>query len=160
MDVILEDMKQGRIFGAGLALLISGCMCGGAQEKGNWQAANGPAQAITGDVALSAAKLAINFSSFTIARIRDIEPGEVSSVFDADSNAAIGGVLYRLSIPAEKKFLHHNSLCGAEETQWMVTYVADGQLHLAFFSGPKIPVFTPDAIANTTDLCGTFSYVR
>ncbi len=125
-----------------------------------WRAANTPAQSITGDVALSDAKLAINFSSFTIARIRELKPGEVSSVFDADSNAAVGGNLYRLSIPAAKKFLHHNSLCGAEETQWMATYVADGALHLAFFSGPKMPVFTPDAIANTTDLCGTFAYVR
>jgi hypothetical protein len=135
-------------------------MCVNAQEKGMWRAANKTAQSITGDVALSDARLAINFSSFTIARIRDLNPGEVSSVFDADSNAALGGNLYRLSIPAAKKFLHHNSLCGSEETQWMATYVADGTLHLAFFSGPKMPVFTADAIANTTDLCGTFAYVR
>jgi hypothetical protein len=42
----------------------------------------------------------------------------------------------------------------------MAAYVAGRTLHLAFFSGQKMPVFTPDAIANSTDLCGTFSYVR
>jgi hypothetical protein len=51
-------------------------------------------------------------------------------------------------------------LCGGEDTQWMVTYVAGPSLHLAFFSGQKAPVLAPDAIANSTDLCGTFSYVR
>jgi len=33
-------------------------------------------------------------------------------------------------------------------------------LKLAFFSGPNVPEFTLNAIANSTDLCGTFSYVR
>jgi len=42
----------------------------------------------------------------------------------------------------------------------MATYVSGNTLHLAFFSGPKMPVLTPDAIANTTDLCGTFLYGR
>jgi hypothetical protein len=131
-----------------------------AQEKGNWRAASSTTQSITGDIALSDEKISINFSSFTIARIRGLEPGEVSAAFDVDSATAANGSLYRLNIPASRKFMHRNTLCGTEDTQWMATYVAGRSLHLAFFSGPKAPVFALDAIANSTDLCGTFSYVR
>jgi hypothetical protein len=153
-------MKRQRLFCAILGSLLACCVPATAQEKGNWRAANSAAESITGDVAISGAKISINFSSFPIAQIRDLDPGEVSAAFDLDSGAGGGGSLYRLSIPASKKFLHRNSLCGAEDTQWMVAYVAGHSLRLAFFSGQKMPVFTPDAIANSTDLCGTFSYVR
>jgi len=140
--------------------LLAGCLSAAAQETGPWRAASSTAESITGDVAFSAATLSINFSAFPIARIRDLEPGEVSAVFDADSNAGARGSLYRLSIPAGKKFMHHNTLCGSEDTQWMAVYVAGRSLHLAFFSGQKMPVFTPDAISNSTNLCGTFLYGR
>jgi hypothetical protein len=153
-------MKRKRLFCAILGSLLAFCVPATAQEKGNWRAANSAAESITGDVALSDAKISINFSSFPIAQIRGLEPGEVSAAFDLDTSAGGGGNLYRLSIPASKKFLHRNSLCGAEDTQWMAAYVAGHSLRLAFFSGQKMPVFTPDAIANSTDLCGTFSYVR
>lgn len=131
-----------------------------AQEKGNWRAANSTAQSITGDVTLSDEKISINFASFVIARIRDLEQNELSAAFEADSSAGGIGSLYRLSIPATKKFMHRNTLCGAEDTQWMATYVSGHSLRLAFFSGQKAPVFTLEAIANSTDLCGTFSYAR
>jgi hypothetical protein len=42
----------------------------------------------------------------------------------------------------------------------MATYVAGRSLKVAFFSGPKAPEFTLNAIANSTELCGTFSYTR
>jgi hypothetical protein len=142
------------------SMLTCCCMSAVAQEKGQWQAVSKTAQSITGDVAISNEKIMISFSSFTIARIRDLEPGEVSAVFDVDSNAEGQGHLYRLDIPASKKFAHRNTLCGTEDTQWMVTYVEGHSLRLAFFSGPKAPVFTIDAISNSTDLCGTFSYDR
>jgi hypothetical protein len=131
-----------------------------AQEKGIWRAASSTAQSITGDVALSEDKLSINFSGFTMAQIRALEPAELSALFPSESAAGGSGNLYRLRIPADKRFLHKNTLCGSEDTQWMATYVVGHSLHLAFFSGPKMPVFTADAIANTTDLCGTFYYVR
>ncbi len=134
-------------------------MTAAAQERGTWRAASSTAQSITGDVAISDDKLFINFSGFAIAQIHGLAPGEVTAVFE-DSGAGGSGSLYRLNIPADKKFLHHNSLCGGEDTEWMATYVAGHTLHLAFFSGQKAPVLTPEAIANSTDLCGTFSYVR
>jgi hypothetical protein len=140
--------------------VLACCISAAAQEQGYWRAANSAAQSITGDVTLSDEKIAINFSSFTIAQIRGLDQAEVSAAFDADNTAGMAGNLYRLSIPASKKFMHRNSLCGAEDTQWMATYVGGGALHLAFFSGQKMPVFTPDAIANSTDLCGIFTYVR
>jgi hypothetical protein len=152
-------MKRDKVLRAIVGSALACCLTTAAQEKGNWRAASSTAQAITGDVALSADKLFINFSGFALAQIRSLAPGEVNAVFE-DSGAGGGGNLYRLNIPAAKKFQHHNSLCGGEDTQWMATYVAGQSLHLAFFSGQKAPVLTPDAIANSTDLCGTFSYIR
>ncbi len=143
-----------------IGMVLASFLSLAAQEQGPWRATSSTAQSITGDVALSDTRIAINFSSFTIARIRELAPGEVSSVFDVDSNIGGRGNLYRLSVPAAKKFLHHNTLCGSEDTQWMAAFVSGRLLHLAFFSGEKIPVFTPEAIANTTDLCGVFSYAR
>jgi hypothetical protein len=152
-------MKR-RILWAIVLPVLACSLAAAAQEKGIWRAASSTAQSITGDVALSEDKLSINFSGFTIAQIRALEPAELSAVFAAEGAAGGSGNLYRLRIPGDKKFLHKNTLCGSEDTQWMVTYVAGHALHLAFFSGEKMPVFTPDAIANTTDVCGTFYYVR
>lgn len=153
-------MKRNRLFCAIIASVLASCVPATTQERGNWRAANSPAQSITGDVALADAKVSINFYSFPIARIRDLEPSEVNAAFDVDGGAVGAGSLYRLSIPASKTFMRRNTLCGSEDTQWMAAYVTGRFLHLAFFSGQKMPVFTPDAIANSTDLCGTFSYVR
>jgi hypothetical protein len=131
-----------------------------AQEKGVWRAASKAAQSITGDVALADQKIAINFLTFTMVKIRALDKSELSAAFDADANANGSGSLYKLNVPAAKKIMGHNTLCGDEDTEWMATYVAGNSLHLAFFSGEKPPVFTLDAISNSTDLCGTYSYIR
>jgi hypothetical protein len=136
------------------------CLTLAAQEKGMWRAMSSTARSITGDVALSDEKISINFSTFTMAQIRTLDKAETSAAFDAVSTPDGTGSLYRLSIPGTKKFLHKNTLCGTEDTQWMATYVSGKTLQLAFFSGEKSPVFTLDAMANSTDLCGTFSYVK
>ena len=141
-------------------LLLICCLTIAAQEKGNWRAASNTARSITGDIALSDEKISINFSTFTMVRVRALDKAEISAAFDADSNAAGTGSLYRLSIPAAKKFLHRNSLCGDEDAQWMATYVSGRSLQLAFFSGEQTPLFTLDAIANSTTLCGTFMYAK
>jgi len=140
--------------------LLACCIPVVAQEKGLWRAESTTAQSITGDVAFGGEKMSINFNSFVVAQIRSLEPREVSAVFDADSNAAGSGNLFRLNISGEKKFVHKNTLCGTEDVQWMATYVVGHSLKIAFFSGSKMPVFTLNEIANSTDLCGTFSYVR
>jgi hypothetical protein len=142
------------------ASLLICCLTVAAQEKGNWRAASSTARSITGDVSLSDEKISINFLIFTMVRIRSLDKAELSAAFDADSNADGSGSLYRLSIPAAKKFLHKNSLCGDEDTQWMATYVSGRSLQLAFFSGEQPPIFTLDAISNSTALCGTFAYVK
>lgn len=153
-------MKRKKLLRVILGPALACLMTAAAQEKGTWRAASSTAQAITGDIAFTADKLFINFSGFAIAQIRALQPGELNAVFEAESGAGGSGSLYRLNIPAEKKFMHHNSLCGGDDTQWMATYVEGHTLHLAFFSGQKAPVLTTDAIANSTDLCGTFLYVR
>ena len=67
--------------------------------------------------------------------------------------------LYRLRVPATTKFLRKNTLCGSEETEWMVTLAAGKTLRVAFFSGGKMPVLSGD-VANSAELCGVYSYVR
>jgi hypothetical protein len=143
---------------AGLVLVC--CLTAAAQDQGYWRAASSTAKSITGDVALSEERISINLVSFTIARIRGLEKAEAGALFVPDGTATGSGGLYRLIVPGEKKFLHKNSLCGSDDTQWMVTYVSGRSLQLAFFSGAKPPVFTSDALANSTDLCGKFGYVR
>ena len=143
-----------------VGLVLVCCGIAAAQDQGYWRAAGSTAKSITGDVALSDEKIAINLTNFTISRIRGLQADEVGAIFDAETNAAGSGSLYRLNIPAAKTFLRKNKLCGSEDTQWMVTYAMGRSLVLAFFSGQKPPVFTRAAIADSTDLCGTFSYVR
>jgi len=143
---------------AGLILIC--CLSAHAQVNGYWRASSSTARTITGDVGLADEKLTINFYSTTMSRIRALEATEVSAVFDTDSSTGTSGSLYRLNIPAAKKFQHKNSLCGSENVHWMVAYAQGNSLQLAFFSGEKPPIFTFDAIADSTDKCGTFSYVR
>jgi hypothetical protein len=95
-----------------------------------------------------------------MAQIRKMTPAEGSAAFGTDINAGGVGFLYRLSVPAARRFLHRNSLCGSEDTQWMATYVTGRTMQVAFFSGDNMPVMTADALANSTDVCGTFGYSR
>ena len=131
-----------------------------AQERGYWRAASNSARNVTGDITLGEEKLTINFFSTTISKVRALEPAEISSIFDTDSSAPGAAGLYRLNISGEKKFAHKNTLCGTEDVHWMVAYSQSNTLQLAFFSGEKPPVFTFDAMSNSTDKCGTFTYVR
>lgn len=153
-------MKRVSLLSSVAALLLCTLATHAEEERGYWRAASNSARTVTGDVTLADEKLTINFSTTTISKARSLEPSEISAVFDTDSNVPGSASLYRLNMPAQKKFLHKNSLCGAEDTHWMVAYAVGNTLQLAFFSGDKPPVFTFDAIANSTDKCGTFSYVR
>jgi hypothetical protein len=130
-----------------------------AQESGPWRASSSNARAITGDIVFSPTKLAINFTAFTIAQIRSIKTDEVRALFNPD-NPIGGGNLFRVEVPADKKFLHHNTLCGSDDTQWIVTYAQGRDLQVAFFSGATPPVLTFDALNNSPSLCGVFSYIR
>jgi hypothetical protein len=141
-------------------LLMACSLSGAAQNKGYWRAASNTAGSITGDITISDSKITINFTAFPMSLIRSLKPDEVSAAFDADLNAGGAGTLYRLTVPAAKRFLRHNTLCGTEDTQWMATYVSGKTLQVAFFSGANAPEFTMDALANSTDVCGTYTYVR
>ena len=94
---------------------------------------------------------------FPLAPIRPLKPVEVSAVFDADVNAGISGMLYRLRVPAAQRFLQRTRCAEDEDTQWMATYVTGHTLEVAFFSGDDMPVFTFDAISKSTafvrDVC-------
>ena len=148
-------------FGLSGAVAVFGCVLAlAAQEQGAWRAVSKTARGITGDVGFGGEKISINFSSFTVAQIRELQPAEISAVFASDGTAGGDGNLFRTSIPANKKFLNKNTLCGSEETQWIASYVRGKELQLTFFSGASMPVFTADAMASSTSLCGTYTYGR
>ena len=144
-----------------LTLVLTLATLAAAQQvRGTWRATSKTAQSITGDVAISLEKIQIGFTIFPISQIRALSPAEVKAAFDLDADPTGNGHLYKINIPATTKFLRKNSLCGGEVTEWMVAYIDGRTLQLAFFSGAKPPTFTPDAIATTTDLCGTYGYSK
>ncbi len=144
-----------------LAILITAASCSCfAQDRGDWMAASSNAKAITGDVSITGSKVFISLTGFIIAPIRALQPAEIQAVFNTDPGDPSRGNLYRLNVPATKKFLHKNSLCGNEDVQWMVTSASGRHLQVAFFSGDSMPILTIDALQNATDLCGSFEYSR
>ena len=42
----------------------------------------------------------------------------------------------------------------------MATYVSGKELQVAFFSNATPPVFTVEALRDSPNLCGTYTYVR
>lgn len=143
-----------------VAILALCSLAAAAQDRGYWRAASSNAAAITGDIAIAPSRVVINFVGFPIVQARRLKADESASVFDADVNSGIEGTLYRLTIPANKKFLHRNTLCGDEDTHWMATYVSGKSMQVAFFSGDTEPVFKFGVIQNSPALCGVYTYVR
>jgi hypothetical protein len=132
-----------------------------AQDGGYWRASSENAKSTTGDLGIGSLKLTIDFQYFTIAQIHGVDAAQARAVFDVDAaEGAVVGNVYHLSIEPGKKFLHKNTLCGGEETQYMVTAVVGKELHVAFFSGAAMPELKAEAIMSSTNLCGTYTYVR
>lgn len=127
-------------------------------QNGYWKATSNTARSVTGDIAISGERLSIYFQPFTIADLRELTPEEITAVFNFDTPEGVQGKLYRLSIAADRKFLHKNTICGAEETQYMATAVQGKTLQVAFFSGSKMPSLKAEDLNNSTNLCGTYTY--
>jgi hypothetical protein len=148
----------------GVLVLVCALGCAAsavAQDGGYWRASNDTAKSTTGDIGIGSLKVTIDFQLFTVAQIHNVDATQARAVFDIDApEGAILGNLYHLSIPAGKKFLHKNAICGNEETQYMVTAVVGKEMHVAFFSGAAMPELKAEAIMNSTNLCGTYTYTR
>lgn len=145
-------------------MVLVGAICGAAQAKapdvGHWNGANDRTVNMTGELAITPTELTIYESKFPLVLVRKLTPVEVGSVFDADTNARIGGTLYSLHAPPNVYYTGGSPLCGKEFIRWMATYVSGRTLYVAFFSGNDTPVFTFDAIADSTAMCGTYVYKR
>lgn len=153
-------MKSSKLILAAAFCMVAVSLSCAAQDKGYWRAASTNAAAITGDIAFLANAISLSEIGFPSAEIRKLTPTEVAAVFDADVNAGRNGTLYRTNIPAGQRFLHRNTLCGTEDTQWVATYVTGKTIEVAFFSGSDEPKFTFDALVNSPDKCGLFTYAR
>ena len=153
-------MKLQRMICVVVVFAMAWPVMGGAQEKGYWRAASQTAKSITGDVSFTKEKVTINLSSYWIAQIRTVTPEEARAAFGVESGDGGSGNLYRLSIPGDMKFLRRNTLCGGEDVQWAVTYVARHRLAMDLFSGTHMPVLTAAGLTDAPNFCGTFSYVK
>jgi hypothetical protein len=131
-----------------------------AQERGTWRPASKTASSTTGEITIATEKMTINFFTFPIAEIRPLTRIEIAAAFSDSDGEGGSGHLYRVNIAGDKRFLHKNTLCGAEDTQWMATYVSGKTLSVALFSDAKPPVLTVDGMNANSNLCGTFTYVR
>ncbi len=152
-------MRSRSLLIAAFAVVLAFTLSATAQEDGPWRAASTNARAITGDIIFSPLKFTINFTTFTVAQIRSLKTEEVLALFNPDITTG-GGNVFRIDIPADRRFLHKNTLCGSESTQWIVTYAQGRSLQVALFSGSTPPVLTVDALNDPSNLCGIFSYVR
>ena len=151
-------MRSRSLFAA-FAVVLAFTLSASAQEDGPWRAASTNARAITGDVVFSPLKIAIDFTTFTIAQIRSLKTEEALALFNPDTPTG-GGNVFRVDIPADRRFLHKNTLCGSDSTQWIVSYAQGRSLQIAFFSGATPPVLTVEALNDAPNLCGIFSYIR
>jgi len=148
------------LFVLAFALACAACAAAQQPEKGRWRPASTTAAGITGEISITGSKITIYFTSFLLSPARLLKPEEISAVFDEALDTAGNGQLYRVSIPGTTRFIKNNTLCGSQETQWMAVYVANGTLKIAFFSGDNAPLMTFETMQNSTDLCGTYSYVH
>ena len=157
-------MKKRMMVAAVAGIVLVGVVCGAAQanaqDNGRWRAADRRTEIMTDELTIAPMQLTIYESKFPMAPVRKLTPVEVGAVFDADTNAGIGGNLYSLHVPPGVYYTGGSPLCGNEFIRWMATYVRGRTLQVAFFSGDDMPVFTFDAIANSTARCGTYVYTR
>lgn len=131
-----------------------------AQDQGLWLAESQSADNITGQLEIKADRIGMAFLRIPIVRVRAITADEAVAAFDADRDASGGGALYRVRIPATTKMLNKNTLCGSEDTEWMMTWATKKTLHVAFFSGEQPPKLSFEALTNSAELCGNFTYGR
>lgn len=157
---MLMAMKRLCMVAASVVLAMSSAAQGKSPDNGYWKAVSKTAQSITGDVVLSGERMTIYFQPFTIADLRELTAEEIAGAFNFDSADGVRGKLYRLSIPADRHFLHKNTMCGNEETQYMATAVQGKTMQIAFFSGAKMPSMRPEDLNNSTAVCGTFTYAK
>ncbi|AWN49732.1 hypothetical protein DK419_28180 [Methylobacterium terrae] len=114
-----------------------------------WSALSRTAMAITGDIALSPARLVAAGRTFPLSVSAD------APAFGTPSGPVPARIL-KVTKPADPRLLHGNTLCG-KPVRWLVAYRRDAgrSLTLAAFSGEAFP-----AGESGPDLCGTFSYFR
>ena len=115
---------------------------------------------ITGDIALTPGKLLMAHRAFPLKQARAIEPAhlaDVGKIVNATGDVQ-SAALYKTMVPRRTALLKANIICGSKDAEWMLAVFEKNELAVAFFAGAKEPDLAPNAVANSTDLCGTFSY--
>jgi hypothetical protein len=129
-----------------------------------WTAMSNTAMSITGSIELSSNELTMAGKSYALVLASNVVPPQLGAAGLLVSMAQpTTASLYKLSIPSTTKLLNGNTICGPNAANWLLTVIGtsppvqtDQMLSLAFFSGSAQPDLA--SAANSTSLCGTFSY--
>ena len=153
-------MRSRSLLVAAFAVVFAFTLSATAQEDGPWRAASTNARAITGRYRLLSTKVHHQLHHF------HHQPRSVRSKLRRSSRSSTpispraAAISSASTFQPIRRFLHKNTLCGSESTQWIVTYAQGRSLQVALFSGSTPPVLTVDALNDPSNLCGIFSYVR
>jgi len=120
------------------------------------------AVSITGDIEISTDEAIVlggkRYPSKLVRELQVDEIREAARLFSVEPprNSSALHALYKTDIPATQKLLRGNTLCGDEDTTWIVSLTDDENpqvWNLAFFSGAREP-----DLDSLPGLCGTYRY--
>jgi hypothetical protein len=157
-------LKQRVVLVAGAFILtaaVAAVQTGRAEAAAaKWSAMSTTAMSITGDVTLSPTDLTMAGTGYPLTHVATVPAQQragIGQFIAVTEPAAVD--LYRIKIPGARKLRNGNTLCGGNDVAWLLVVSGSGPtLALAFFSGAAQPPLDPNALSNSTALCGTFTY--
>jgi len=125
---------------------------------------------ITGDIKSTPTTLTIAGHKLELRLVRQLnhdDTANAAALLDTKITPNLIGVLYQTHLSAGTKLQGNNTLCGKNDTTWIVILLSQSNaprstadLYLANFSGSGEPDLRPSAIATSTHLCGTYWYEK
>ena len=127
----------------------------------HWTAISNTAMGVTGDLTVTPRSVTMAGRTLQLALLHTLagpQLGQAAALFPVAVTSKLRGALYKVSIPATAAFKSSNTLCGKQATTFFVLLTDGSDLELAMFSGKNEPNLSANAIANSTEFCGTYSY--
>jgi hypothetical protein len=133
----------------------------------SWFAVSTTAMGITGDIKFSMNALRINRHTYNLKLVHPLDERDLqnASLLMSYNQVPLNqdAYLFKTTIPKNSPMLGSNTPCGTKNIEWVLAIITKGKqdyLDLAFFSGAALPDLSPPAINRSTELCGTYGYLR
>ncbi len=126
-----------------------------------WTAVSKTAMGVTGDLLVRPRSVAMAGHTIPLAFLHTLAGAplqQAAALFPVPVNSRLRGALYKVSVPATTSFMRRNTLCGKQRTTFFVLLTDGSDLQLAMFAGRNEPNLSANAVANSTEFCGTYSY--